>query len=151
MTDPVVRGPQFAAFDAGAWKDLGAHVFDHPRLGPVPGKLFLKDLLGLTGMEVSLGRLPAGVSVPFHHRHREHEELYIVVQGRGQIQVDGRVIDVREGSVVRIAPGGVHAWRSAPDEALVYLVVQAKDRSWPASTIEDGEPLADPVRWPVHR
>ena len=33
--------------------------------------------LGLTGAEVSFNNLPAGVSVPFVHSHKENEEIYM--------------------------------------------------------------------------
>ena len=43
----------------------------------------LHDLLHLTAAEISRNTLPAGVSVPFVHRHRKNEEIYLVLDGRG--------------------------------------------------------------------
>ena len=37
----------------------------------------LHDLLHLTAAEISRNTLPAGVSVPFVHRHRKNEEIYL--------------------------------------------------------------------------
>jgi len=102
-------GKNFAAAEAGPWKGLREHGFAHPKLGPVTGKLFLQQVLGLTSMEVSLGVVPAGGGLPFYHRHQEHEELYIFVGGRGQFQVDERTLDVREGSVIRVSTSLIHA------------------------------------------
>ncbi|MBX9666301.1 MAG: hypothetical protein K2X93_01730 [Candidatus Obscuribacterales bacterium] len=56
------------------------------------GKLFLKDHLGLTGMQVSLNLFPAGASMPFYHQ--QNEELYIFTRGEGQIQLDNETFDV---------------------------------------------------------
>ena len=113
------------------------------------GKVFLKGILGLTGMEVSVTTLPAGAAIPFLHRHRLHEELYLFTGGRGQMQVDGETFDVREGSLVRVAPGGARTLRAAPDAELSYLCIQARDGSMPdAEAADDGERLPAQVTWP---
>lgn len=44
----------------------------------------LHDALGLTGCEVSVNALPAGAAVPFVHRHVKNEEVYGVLEGRGE-------------------------------------------------------------------
>lgn len=47
------EGINFTAVHTGKWTDLDKQAFDHPGLPePFPEKLFLKDLLKLTGMEV---------------------------------------------------------------------------------------------------
>jgi mannose-6-phosphate isomerase-like protein (cupin superfamily) len=98
----IIEGKNFSGTQVGALNGLGDYQFFHP-LGEgrgFPGKLFLKEPLAMTGMEVSMNKLPAGQSVPFYHQHREHEELYIFLGGKGQFQVDDTVIDVQEGSVI---------------------------------------------------
>lgn len=34
------------------------------------GKAFLHDLLGLTSCEISVSAMPAGVKLPFNHKHK---------------------------------------------------------------------------------
>ena len=80
----AIQGKQFAAADLGPWPAMSRHTFTHPKFGQVRGKVFLQKLLGLTSMEASLGVMPAGAGLPFLHRHREHEELYVIIRGRGQ-------------------------------------------------------------------
>jgi uncharacterized cupin superfamily protein len=149
MSDPlnILRGTHFTAGQAGAWKSLGEHAYHHPRLGKTPGKLFLKEALGLTSMEVSLGRLGARSAVPFYHRHQKHEELYIFVGGEGQFQVDGETIPVREGTVIRVAPPGARTWRNTSDQDLYFIVVQAREGSMDGRTTEDGVGVNRPVEW----
>lgn len=142
------EGKHFAAAEAGAWKDLGGLGFVHPKLGPVRGKVFLQRVLGLTSMEVSLNRLPAGAGLPFYHTHREHEELYVFVGGRGQFQVDDRTLDVREGSVIRVSPEGERTWRNNSTEDLYYIVVQARAGSITSDATADGVGVQRPVVWP---
>ena len=55
----------------------------------------LHDKLGLTGAEVSVNRLPAGAAVPFVHAHKQNEELYGVLEGRGELWIDGEVVEVK--------------------------------------------------------
>jgi mannose-6-phosphate isomerase-like protein (cupin superfamily) len=142
------EGKHFAAAEAGAWKDLREQGFVHPKLGPVKGKLFLQKALGLTSMEVSLNLLPPGAGLPFYHRHREHEELYVFVGGRGQFQVDDQTLDVREGTVIRVSPEGERTWRNNSTENLYYVVVQARAGSITADATADGASVERPVVWP---
>ena len=39
------------------------------------GKAFLHDLLGLTSCEISVSAMPAGIKLPFNHKHRQNEEI----------------------------------------------------------------------------
>lgn len=147
----ILEGRNFSGAQVGVLNDLDRYQFFHP-LGKgrgFPGKLFLKEPLAMTGMEVSMNKLPAGQSVPFYHQHREHEELYIFLRGKGQFLIDGNVIDVQEGSVIRVAPDGVRTWRNHSQEDLVYIVIQAKAGSLSANQIEDGVVLPEKVSWPV--
>ncbi len=145
---PRQEGKNFTAIHAGKFADLTQYELPHPlRPKPVRGKLFLKDHMDSTAMQVSLNKLPAGISVSFYHQHKENEELYIFVGGKGQVQVDGEIIDVSEGSCVRISPNGVRTWRNNSDEDLYYIVIQARDGSLNIDTFEDGIPGDKEVTW----
>ena len=100
-------------------------------------------------MELSLNKVPPGRQSPFLHRHVEHEELYLFVRGEGQMQVDGAVFDVREGTTVRVAPEGVRAVRNSGTEDLYYVCIQAKADSLTGRTIADGRRVEGPVVWPA--
>ena len=50
----------------------------------------LHEKLGLTGAEVSINQLPAGAGVPFVHAHRNNEEIYGVIAGKGKALSMGR-------------------------------------------------------------
>jgi mannose-6-phosphate isomerase-like protein (cupin superfamily) len=144
----TIEGKNFCAAETGALRDLGQHSHVHPKLGAVRGKLFLKKVLGLTSMEASLGILPPGVGLPFLHRHREHEELYLFVGGKGQFQVDGQVIDVTEGTVIRVSPEGARTWRNNSAEPLYYICVQAAAGTVKGDATSDGAGVDRPVVWP---
>lgn len=144
------EGKNFTVAEIGAWKELDNYTFTHPNLPTaLPRKLFLKKELGLTGMEVSLNKTLPGEGAPFYHGHKANEELYIFIKGNGQFQIDGEVIDVSEGSVIRVATDGIRAWRNNSSEELYFIVIQAKSDSFPGSNISDGKGARAPVNWPV--
>jgi mannose-6-phosphate isomerase-like protein (cupin superfamily) len=141
-------GAHYAAAEAGPLADLGRYSSPHPlRPQGVEGKVFLKEALGLTGMEVSLNKLPARAFVPWYHKHRLNEELYVFIKGRGEFAVDDEIIPVMEGTVIRVAPEAKRAWRNDSDEDLYYLVIQARAGTMDAGAISDGEFVEGRVRW----
>jgi mannose-6-phosphate isomerase-like protein (cupin superfamily) len=144
-----VEGSNFCLVQLGETGDLRQYRFKHPRL-PVPtsGKVFLQELLRLTGMEISFGLMSPGKSMPFHHRHRNNEEVYLFLRGQGQFQIDGQVQDVREGTAIRVSPDGVRSWRNNSTEDLFYVCIQARAGSIDGGTTSDGVGVPGPVQWP---
>ena len=90
----------------------------------VEGKIFLGQELGMTGAEVSLQCLAAGEDAPFLHSHKTHEEIYVIISGKGEYEVDGEKMAVSEGSVIRVAPAGVRALRNTSDNEMVMMCIQ---------------------------
>lgn len=107
-------------------------------LATFEGKAFVKELVGTTGMEVSFGSLASGEAVPFFHHHKQNEELYIVISGEGEFTLDGQVVAVDSGSLVRIAPAVSRCVRCTSAEPLVYICIQAKEGSLEQYTMTDG-------------
>jgi mannose-6-phosphate isomerase-like protein (cupin superfamily) len=143
------QGRNYSLVRLGGVQELARYGVKHPLVPvPVSGKVFLKEPLGLTGMEISFGVLPAHAAVPFLHKHRVNEEVYLFVRGRGQIQIDGDVLDVEEGTAVRVAPDGVRAWRNTSSEDLFYIVIQAREGSLTAWTLSDGVGVPGKAEWP---
>jgi len=143
-----LEGENFSALFPGKFANLSQYSFEHPLLKrKASGKLFLKDHLELTSMQISFNRLPAGVAVPFGHAHKHNEEVYIFIGGRGQMQIDEQIFDIEEGAVVRVAPSGVRTWRNNSDEDLYYIVIQAKDGSLAGDTFDDGIPSDKALNW----
>lgn len=97
----------------------------------------LHTLLHLTGAEVSLNTLPAGTSVPFVHRHKENEEIYIVTEGSGYLQIDGEELPLHAGDCFRIDPAGERRLLASETEAISFICVQVKAGSLGGFTMED--------------
>lgn len=120
-------------------KGNGYSVATVGNLQTFEGKAFLKDVVGTTGMEVSFGSLAAGQSVPFFHRHKQNEELYIVLSGNGVFTLDGNEIEVSAGSIVRVEPQVSRCTKNTGSEPLVYVCIQAKAGSLEQYTAGDAE------------
>ena len=101
------------------------------------GKAFLHDLLELTSCEISVNAMTAGLKIPFCHRHFQNEEIYIFLKGEGTITVDNKVIDVKEGSCVKIMPKAARTIEAKTD--IQYLCVQAKTNSLEQFGLKDAE------------
>jgi len=142
------RETNYSHYNGGSLEEWAQHKMEHPVRGKVRGKHFLKDHVDFTGCEISINSLPAGGAVPFSHQHKENEEVYIFIKGHGQMQIDHEIVDVTEGSIVRIAPAGLRTWRNNSSEPLVYIVIQVRENSLRQHTFEDGIPNMDPISWP---
>lgn len=86
--------------------------------------MFLGEELQMTGAQVSVQKLKAGEDAPFLHSHKTHEEVYVILSGQGEYQVDGEVFPVEEGNVVRVSPAGVRALRNSGDSDMVMMCIQ---------------------------
>ena len=102
------------------------------------GKAFVKDILGTTSVELSFGTLAPGTSVPFFHRHRQNEEVYVVLSGEGVFVLNGVEEPVASGSIIRVAPGVSRNTKCTGNTPLVYICIQGKAGSLEQYTMTDG-------------
>ena len=99
-TKTIIKAENVTAVDFGKLSDLNEYVL---QLGPevkIPGKVFGGALVGATGGEFSFQSFAPGTETGFLHTHKNHEELYFFLCGKGEFQVDGKVFPIAEGSVV---------------------------------------------------
>lgn len=140
-------GKNYTAVSVGELSQLGEYVL---QLGPnvkIPGKVFLGKALNATGADISFQRFEAGQETGFLHTHKRHEELYIIVSGQGEFQVDDQIFAVGEGSVVRVAPDGRRSLRNNSSEPMVMICVQYRGNLFDATDDTDAAILKEPVKW----
>ncbi len=143
----VADGRNFSAISVGKLSELNEYVL---QLGPdvkIPGKVFGGAALHATGGEFSFQVFQPGTETGFLHTHKVHEELYFFLSGQGEFQVDGQIIPVAEGSVVRVAPEGERSVRNNGTEPLVMLCVQYRGNTFTEADATDGNILQKPVKW----
>ncbi|MCM1309265.1 MAG: cupin domain-containing protein [Butyrivibrio sp.] len=97
----------------------------------------LHDGLGLTGAEISVNVLPAGANVPFVHAHRQNEEIYIILEGKGHMVIDGEKVEAAANDFIRISPSAKRQFFASDDTAVKYLCVQVKEGSLENYTAAD--------------
>ena len=95
----------------------------------------LHDSLALTGAEVSINHL---AGVPFVHSHKQNEEIYGILSGKGFITIDGEKIELQAGDWLRIAPDGKRQISAASDSPIGFICIQVKAGSLEGYTMTDG-------------
>ncbi|MBV9414079.1 MAG: cupin domain-containing protein [Solirubrobacterales bacterium] len=81
-------------------------------------------------------RLRAGRRSPFSHRHREAEEIYVILDGSGKIKLDDKVFEVHPYDAIRVSPHIARAFEAGPD-GLEFLATGPHHPG-------DGETVEDP-------
>lgn len=81
-------------------------------------------------------RLHPGRRSPFSHRHREAEEVYVILAGSGTLKLDDELVPVGPRDAIRVAPHVARAFEAGPD-GLEFIGCGAHHPG-------DGEPVDDP-------
>lgn len=135
----IAEGKNYRAINIGSLNDLNDYTYLHSKLKTeLLGKLFLGEFLGTTGMEISIRDLPPKSTIPFLHKHYEHEEVYIILKGKGMFQVDNDTFELSEGSVVRVDTDGNRTLGNTQDYTMIYMVIQARRNTLNGYDVNDG-------------
>ena len=84
---------------------------------------------------VTYFRLRPGKRSPFVHRHRQAEEVYVVLSGTGRIKLGDEILDVHTLDAIRVEPEVARAFEAGP-EGLEFIAFGAHYEA-------DGEPVKD--------
>jgi len=134
--ETIATGKNFSAVSVGKMSEIIEHELP---MGPdftLKGKVFAGQAVGATDSG-------------FLHTHKTHEELYIILKGEGQYQVDGEIFPVSEGTIIRVAPDGKRALKNTGCENLTMLCIQYKANAFTEadSPMTDGVILKDELKW----
>ncbi|HKQ62806.1 MAG TPA: cupin domain-containing protein [Candidatus Polarisedimenticolaceae bacterium] len=80
---------------------------------------------------VDLTVVPAGSEIGGHTHEHDNHELYVIVSGRGRMELDGAIFDVGPGDVVMNQPGGTHGLKNVSDADLRIVVVEVGVKAEP--------------------
>jgi mannose-6-phosphate isomerase-like protein (cupin superfamily) len=111
-------------------------------LGDYPGEMRMSAASDLGNEQVAFTwrRMPAktGGKGSYGHRHMTTEEIYFVASGMLQFKIEDEVMDVGEGTVVRMAPQVTRSvWNEGPDDAvLIMCSVRTDDPGEDVETVE---------------
>lgn len=101
------------------------------------GRVELHETLALTGVEISINQLPAGANVPFVHSHKNNEEIYGILSGKGKVVIDGEEIELASGDWIKIAPAAKRQFFAANDSGITFVCIQVKENSLGGFTADD--------------
>ena len=83
---------------------------------------FARAALGSPELGASRFTYEPGARMPWGHRHREQEELYVVVGGSGRAKLDDEVIELEAWDALRVAPEVIRSFEGGP-EGLALIAV----------------------------
>ena len=73
--------------------------------------------LGLENSGVSYQRLAPSFRVPFGHKHRNQEEIYVLVGGSARIKLEDEVVDLKPFDAVRVPKDTMRGFEAGPEGA----------------------------------
>lgn len=76
---------------------------------------FARAALGSREGALGFQRIKPGQRQPFGHKHKEQEEIHVVIRGSGRLKVDHEIIDVGELDAIRIGPDVIRQFEAGPD------------------------------------
>ena len=146
--ETIKNGKNFTAINVGKLSDIKDYVLPFGEI-EIPGKVFVGQALQTTGSEFSFQTLVPGQDSGFLHTHKTHEELYFILKGEGEYQVDGEVFPVTEGSIIRVAPEGKRALKNTGKDEMLMLCIQYKANSFAENDAPagDGVILNEELKW----
>src|SRR5829696_329081 len=118
-------------------------------LGDYPGEMRMSAAsdLGTEQVGFTWRRMPplTGGKGSYGHRHKTQEEVYFVASGTLQFKLEDEVVDVPEGTVVRVSPEVARSvWNKGPDDAVVIVVsTKSEDPRSDTESVEDFWPEGD--------
>jgi uncharacterized cupin superfamily protein len=73
--------------------------------------------LGLEHSGLSYFRLAPGFRIPWGHKHKQQEEVYVLVNGSGRIKIDNEIRDLKQWDAVRLHRDTMRSFEAGPDGA----------------------------------
>jgi mannose-6-phosphate isomerase-like protein (cupin superfamily) len=103
-------------------------VSDVPDQGPnfgFEGQMearFLREDLGLENSGVSYLRLAPDFRIPFGHKHKMQEEVYVLVSGSARMKIGDDVVELEPWTAIRLPKNTMRGIEAGPEGAEFILV-----------------------------
>jgi uncharacterized cupin superfamily protein len=103
-------------------------------IGDIQEARFATEDLDAEDTGVSFHRVKPGKRQAFGHKHKNAEEVYVVLGGSGRIKLDDEIVAIERLDAIRVAPGVMRAFEGG-SEGLELLAFGARHQG-------DGETIA---------
>jgi uncharacterized cupin superfamily protein len=80
--------------------------------------------LGMENSGLSYLKVAPGFRMPFGHKHKNQEEVYVLVSGKARMKIEDEVKDLKQWDAVRVHKDTMRSME-AGDEGAEFLVVGA--------------------------
>ena len=87
---------------------------------------FARSAIGGETLGLTLFTLAPGFRMPFGHKHKDQEEVYVIVRGSARIKVDGEVVEAGQWDAIRFDNDTMRNVEAGPD-GVEYLAFSAGD------------------------
>ena len=109
-----------------------------------------RNQLKMRAVALGMIQLPPDEGYTFTHSHAQQEEVYIVIEGQGTMLIDGELIAIGRGDLVRVSPSARRALKAATEAVLFVICVGGVASGYPKNpgsrySIDDGTPYYDDI------
>lgn len=110
---------------------------------------FVKDELGLISPEISFNTMEPNTALHFldKPKHKEDEKIYLGIKGKGQLLINDNFIDIKEGTIVRVAKNAVKAIRNTAEDLFSFIVIPANQNTKDGSTVSNDYGIEKKPNW----
>ncbi len=119
MRQPSGPANRHFSFSSADLREVRAHGADSPILTARVLKRGTVSSLRFVDLTI----VPVGGAIGLHRHDESDEELYVVIEGRARIVLDGESLVVGPGDVVVNRPGGEHALENDGTGPLKLVVI----------------------------
>lgn len=94
-----------------------------PKFGMAPG---LEARFATSELEFEKGglayeRLAPNFRIPFGHKQREQEEVYVLVNGSGRVKLDDEIVELKQWDAVRVSREVMRNFEAGPEGAEIIV------------------------------
>ena len=128
------------------WRGVyGGFVPDRSR----DGRRVVDHELTMQFIGVTANAFEPGEDAGYWHVHSQVEELYLFLEGRGQMGLDDEVVDVGPGTAVRVGQGVWRTWHALADSPgqLRWLCIRAGGHELPHIPDDSTRDSSRPAPW----
>jgi uncharacterized cupin superfamily protein len=97
---------------------------------------FATASLGLQESGVSYQKFAPNFRLPFGHKHKTQEELYVVVNGSVRVKVDDDVVELGQWDAVRVDNEQMRGFEAGPDGAELLAFGAPNTGDSPAADVD---------------
>lgn len=98
---------------------------------------FARSHIDSEHLGVTQFRFGPSCRAPFGHRHREQEEVYVVISGSGRVKLDDEILEVKPGDVLRVHPSVGRGFESGEEGLELIAIGSDRPEGGDGEMIED--------------